>query len=96
MRPSTAGFLASCARASTPSAGRPVRLSFPTREEDPVNPEVTAFFDEATFTVSYVVSDPAGHSAAIIDSVLDFGSARTAFRALITSSLPAITPNAEI
>jgi glyoxylase-like metal-dependent hydrolase (beta-lactamase superfamily II) len=36
-----------------------------------VNPEVTAFFDEATFTVSYVVSDPAGR-AAIVDSVLDF------------------------
>jgi len=37
-----------------------------------VNPQVTAFFDEATFTVSYVVSDPAGRSAAIIDSVLDY------------------------
>lgn len=36
-----------------------------------MNPEVTAFFDEATFTVSYVVSDPAGR-AAIVDSVLDF------------------------
>jgi glyoxylase-like metal-dependent hydrolase (beta-lactamase superfamily II) len=37
-----------------------------------VKPQVTAFFDEATFTVSYVVSDPAGRSAAIIDSVLDY------------------------
>ena len=34
-------------------------------------PEVTAFFDEATFTVSYVVHDPATKDAAIVDSVLD-------------------------
>ncbi|MDH3303630.1 MAG: MBL fold metallo-hydrolase [Gammaproteobacteria bacterium] len=38
-------------------------------------PEVQAFFDEATFTVSYVVSDPASGRAAIIDSVLDFDPA---------------------
>jgi glyoxylase-like metal-dependent hydrolase (beta-lactamase superfamily II) len=37
-----------------------------------VKPQVTAFFDEATFTVSYVVREPAGPSAAIIDSVLDY------------------------
>ena len=37
-----------------------------------MNPQVTAFFDEATFTVSYVVHDPVGHGAAIIDSVLDY------------------------
>ncbi len=35
-------------------------------------PQVKAFFDEATFTVSYVVSDPETKRAAIIDSVLDF------------------------
>ncbi|MBT8066399.1 MAG: MBL fold metallo-hydrolase [Gammaproteobacteria bacterium] len=35
-------------------------------------PEVRAFFDEATFTVTYVVSDPATGRAAIIDPVLDF------------------------
>lgn len=34
--------------------------------------EVKAFFDEATFTVSYVVKDPTSKAAAIIDSVLDF------------------------
>lgn len=33
---------------------------------------VRAFFDEATFTASYVVSDPETKIAAIIDSVLDF------------------------
>ena len=37
-----------------------------------MSPVVTAFFDPATNTVSYVVSDPNGSSAAIIDSVLDF------------------------
>ena len=35
-------------------------------------PVVRAFFDEATFTASYVVHDPATRAAAIIDSVLDF------------------------
>jgi len=35
-------------------------------------PEVTAFFDEATFTASYVVADPETKRAAIVDSVLDF------------------------
>lgn len=35
-------------------------------------PDVQAFFDEATFTVSYVVSDPKTGKAAIVDSVLDY------------------------
>ena len=35
-------------------------------------PIVRAFFDEATFTVSYVVSDPESARAAIIDPVLDY------------------------
>ncbi len=37
-----------------------------------MTPEVTAFFDEATNTISYVVRDPAGSACAIVDSVLDF------------------------
>ncbi len=37
-----------------------------------MKPEVTAFFDDATNTISYVVKDPQGTSCAIIDSVLDF------------------------
>lgn len=43
--------------------------------------EVKAFFDEPTFTVSYVVSDAATKKAAIIDSVwnLDHASGRTSF-----------------
>jgi glyoxylase-like metal-dependent hydrolase (beta-lactamase superfamily II) len=44
-------------------------------------PVVMAFFDEPTFTVSYVISDPATRKAAIIDSVWDFDqpSGRTHF-----------------
>jgi glyoxylase-like metal-dependent hydrolase (beta-lactamase superfamily II) len=37
-----------------------------------MKPEVMAFFDEATNTVSYVVRDPESHACAVIDSVLDF------------------------
>jgi len=40
-----------------------------------MQPDVAAFFDEETFTVSYVVGDPATGRAAIIDSVLDFDHA---------------------
>ena len=38
-------------------------------------PSVTAFFDEATFTVSYVAADPGTGQAAVIDPVLDFDPA---------------------
>ena len=38
-------------------------------------PNVSAFFDEATFTITYVVSDPATGRAAVIDPVLDFDPA---------------------
>ncbi len=43
-------------------------------------PDVEAFFDAATFTVSYVVSDPRTGRAAVIDPVLDYDphSGRTA------------------
>jgi glyoxylase-like metal-dependent hydrolase (beta-lactamase superfamily II) len=42
-------------------------------------PTVRAFFDPATFTVSYVVHDPASKAAAIIDPVQDYNprNART-------------------
>ncbi|MDO8288151.1 MAG: MBL fold metallo-hydrolase [Parvibaculum sp.] len=36
------------------------------------SPLIQAFFDEATFTASYLVIDPATREAAIIDSVLDY------------------------
>jgi len=38
-------------------------------------PEITAFFDEATNSVSYLVADPATRVAAVIDPVLDFDAA---------------------
>lgn len=36
-----------------------------------VQPEVKAFFDPATNTISYVVKDPASSSCAVVDSVMD-------------------------
>jgi len=39
------------------------------------SPDVKAFFDEATFTVTYVVSDPTTNRAAVIDPVLDYDPA---------------------
>lgn len=46
-----------------------------------MQPKVDAFFDPATFTYSYVVSDPTTKHCAIIDSVLDYdpASGRTSF-----------------
>jgi glyoxylase-like metal-dependent hydrolase (beta-lactamase superfamily II) len=41
-------------------------------EEKNMKPNVTPFFDEATFTYSYVVREPEGDHCVIIDSVLDF------------------------
>lgn len=40
-----------------------------------MKPDVAAFFDEDTFTVSYVVADPATRRCAVVDSVLDFDPA---------------------
>lgn len=36
------------------------------------SPRIQAFFDEPTFTVSYLVADPASRRAVVIDPVLDF------------------------
>ena len=38
-------------------------------------PDVTGFFDEATYTISYVVADPETRRCAVIDSLLDFDQA---------------------
>jgi glyoxylase-like metal-dependent hydrolase (beta-lactamase superfamily II) len=40
-----------------------------------MSPEIVAFFDPATSTYSYVVSDPASKRCAIIDPVLDYDPA---------------------
>ena len=36
-----------------------------------IKPDVQAFFDEATNTISYIVKDPASDHCAIVDSVMD-------------------------
>jgi glyoxylase-like metal-dependent hydrolase (beta-lactamase superfamily II) len=48
-----------------------------------MQPVIHAFFDEQTFTVTYLVSDPVSRRAVIIDPVLDFDpkAARTATHA---------------
>ena len=47
-----------------------------------VKPEVTAFFDEPTNTVSYVVKDPNSRSCAVVDSVMDidYAAGRIAYQ----------------
>lgn len=40
--------------------------------------EITAFFDEATNSVSYLLADPAGKACAVIDPVLDYDPATQA------------------
>lgn len=42
------------------------------RGADASRPQVTAFFDERTFSIQYVVADPATGRCAIVDPVLDF------------------------
>ena len=37
-----------------------------------MSPDIQAFYDEATHTITYLVSDPATRRAAIIDPVLDY------------------------
>ena len=45
-----------------------------------MRPQIQAYFDEATFTVTYLVADPETRAAVIIDPVLDYDpkSGRTA------------------
>lgn len=49
-----------------------------------VRPDVKGFFDPATSTISYVMSDPDTRHAAILDSVLDYDP-----KAARTSTTPA-------
>jgi glyoxylase-like metal-dependent hydrolase (beta-lactamase superfamily II) len=57
-----------------------------------MSPDIKAFFDPATFTVSYLVADPMSRKAAVIDPVLDFDpkSGRTS-----TKSADAILADAQ-
>jgi glyoxylase-like metal-dependent hydrolase (beta-lactamase superfamily II) len=56
------------------------------QDHSTMKPDVTAFFDEATNTATYLLSDPAGRACAIVDSVLDFdyASGRTDTRSADT------------
>lgn len=56
-------------------------MSLPFTPDLSVKPEVTAFFDAATNTISYVVRDPASDGCAVIDSVMDidYAAGRIAF-----------------
>lgn len=63
-----------------PTPKDPIQL--PSARRRPAHPEVTGFFDDATFTVSYVLRDPDSDACALIDPVLDYDpkSGRTATR----------------
>lgn len=60
-----------------------IRLVEDARVGSACQPIVKGFFDEVSFTVTYVVHDPATSEAAIIDSVLDYDpeAGRTSFAA---------------
>jgi glyoxylase-like metal-dependent hydrolase (beta-lactamase superfamily II) len=45
--------------------------AIPHRVDLSVKPEVTAFFDAPTNTISYVVKDPGSNACAVVDSVMD-------------------------
>ena len=46
-------------------------MSLPSNPDHTIKPEVIAFFDEATNTISYIVRDLRSKSCAVIDSVMD-------------------------
>ncbi|MFN4273634.1 MAG: MBL fold metallo-hydrolase [Aliihoeflea sp.] len=45
--------------------------SLPFTPDTSVKPEVVAFFDEPTNTISYIVKDPNSNACAVVDSVMD-------------------------
>ncbi|WP_439470815.1 hypothetical protein [Brevundimonas sp.] len=55
-----------------------------------MSPTVQAFFDSATNTATYLVSDPETGAAAVIDPVLDYDAATGA-----TASLDSVQAAAE-
>ena len=46
-------------------------MTLPFQPDLSVKPEVVAFFDAPTNTISYIVKDPASKACAVIDSVMD-------------------------
>ena len=47
----------------------------PATSQSDAGAQITAFFDEATNSVSYLVADPATRAAVVVDPVLDFDPA---------------------
>ena len=45
--------------------------TLPFRADTSVRPEIVAFFDEPTNTISYIVKDPNSDACAVVDSVMD-------------------------
>jgi len=68
--------------ASDPALTAAIAIVDAARRDRARRPVVTAFFDEATFTVTYVVRDPGSAACAVVDSVLDYdpASGRTSHR----------------
>ena len=60
------------------------------------SPSVSAFFDSATNTVTYLVSDPQTAKAAVIDPVLDFDAASGAFHAASAKKILAAAAQARL
>lgn len=48
-----------------------METSIPFETDLSVRPEIVAFFDEPTNTISYIVKDPGSDACAVIDSVMD-------------------------
>ena len=46
-------------------------MSIPFTVDLSARPQVTAFFDAPTNTISYVVKDPGSNACAVIDAVMD-------------------------
>lgn len=61
------------------AAAPTVQQDSPDQEEQMSAPIVHAFFDNATFTVTYVIADPATKHCAVVDPVMDYdpNAART-------------------
>lgn len=64
-----------CVSESDPIIASAAALARRAIDGESARPEVAAFFDEATHTVSYVIHDPGTRRAAILDSVLDYDAA---------------------
>jgi len=60
------------------------------------HPSVSAFFDPATNTVSYLVSDPETGKAAVIDPVLDFDAASGNFHSTSAKKILAAAASARL